>query len=257
MSEIENDVRTVLSTLTIDGNNVIIAGQLDRKLYQAVNKVLDRIGGKWNRKAKAHVFDGDPTDRLNNVIESGVLDPKVKTGYFPTPSPIVDEMIELAQPFRQEFMILEPSAGQGHISDKLKNLPLEHRGTVVVCEILPENVQILKEKGYGGYAVNSDFFAFSSNCFVNDTRFDRILMNPPFERQADIDHVTAAYHLLAPNGILIAIMSAGVMFRENKKTVEFREKILEPHQTYLEHLPDGAFKESGTMVNTILLRLER
>ena len=75
--------------------------------------------------------------------------------------------------------------------------------------------------------------------------------------QQDIDHVTAAYNLLAPGGILVTIMSAGVLFRQNKKTIAFREDIMEPHGTYLDRLPAGAFKESGTMVNTILLRLEK
>lgn len=107
MSQIEQDVLKVLSTVEIEGNNVkITAGQLDRKLYLAVNKVLDRIGGTWSKKAKAHIFDADPTDRLNAVIESGVLDPKIKTGYFPTPAVIVDKMIELAD-IRSGQLILE------------------------------------------------------------------------------------------------------------------------------------------------------
>ena len=59
---IPEQVLTVLSTVEIEGNNVLITAQLDRKLYLAVNKVLDRIGGKWNKKAKSHVFDADPTD---------------------------------------------------------------------------------------------------------------------------------------------------------------------------------------------------
>ena len=254
METIENNVLAVLSTLKIDGNTVRITGQLDRKLYLAVNKVLDRIGGKWNRKAKAHVFDDDPTDRLNNVIECGMLDPKVKTGYFPTPREIVDKMIELAMPLKREFVVLEPSAGQGHISDALVNLPFEQRGMVVVCENLPENINVLKEKGYSPI---DEFFNHFKMCDHTNTRYDRILMNPPFERQSDIDHATAAYHLLAPNGVLVAIMSGGVTFRKNKKTVEFREKILEPCCTHLEHLPDGSFKESGTMAHTIMLRLEK
>jgi len=52
---IPEDVLRVLSAVDISGNEVIILGHLDRKLYLAVNKVLDRIGGKWNRKAKTHV----------------------------------------------------------------------------------------------------------------------------------------------------------------------------------------------------------
>ena len=256
MSQIAEDVLTVLSTVEIKGNNVkITAGQLDRKLYQAVNKVLDRIGGKWNRKEKAHVFNADPTDLLNTVIESGMLDPKIKTGYFPTPAVIVDKMIELAD-LDRSHLILEPSAGQGHISDEIcKRLGL-HTHEIMVCETLAENRHILYEKGYA--VEDCDFFKFADECNANDVEFDRIIMNPPFApAQSDLTHVTAAYNLLAPGGILITIMSAGVIFRQNNKTVEFRENIMELYGTYLEHLPSGAFKESGTSVNTILLRLEK
>ena len=256
METIENDVLVVLSTLEIEGNNVRITRQLDRKLYLAVNKVLERIGGKWNRRAKAHVFDADPADRLEAVIESGVLDPEVKTGYFPTPAEIVDKMIELAD-LGASQRILEPSAGQGHIADKIvRRLRDMHVPTIDVriCETLPENVRALKENGW---IVEGDFFEFKSECHLRDITFDRILMNPPFENQSDLLHVAIAFSMLAPDGILIAIMSAGVTFRENKKTVEFREKILEPHCTHLKHLPSGTFKESGTMANTIMLRLEK
>jgi phospholipid N-methyltransferase len=251
MSQIAEDVLRVLSTCEISGNNVkITAGQLDRKLYLSVNEVLNRIGGRWMRQIKAHVFDADPTDRLNAVIESGVLDPKVKTGYFPTPAVIVDKMIELAD-ISRKHLILEPSAGQGHIADRI--IPyLREPAQLILCEKLEENRNILLKKGY---SCHGDFFNYETLCLVDNLKFDRILMNPPFERQADIDHVTAAYGLLEPGGILVTIMSTGVTFRENKKSVQFRENIMEPHGTYLEHLPSGAFKESGTQVRTILLRL--
>ena len=251
---IPEQVLTVLSTVKIDGNKVYITAQLDRKLYLAVNKVLDRIGGKWDKRTKAHVFDVDPTERLEVVINSGVLDPKVKTGYFPTPAVIVDRMIELADISIQDW-ILEPSAGQGHIVDKICEFTGSAKNTMFVCEVLPENIQILKEKGY---CVRGEFIDFAQKYGdVMGWTFNRIIMNPPFEAQSDISHVTAAYGLLAPGGILVTIMSAGVLFRENKKTQEFRDNIMEPHGTYLDKLPAGAFKESGTMVNTILLRLEK
>ena len=250
---IPEDVLKVLSTVEIEGNNVRITAQLDRKLYLAVNKVLVRIGGTWNKKAKVYVFDVDPTERPEVVINSGVLGPKIKTGYFHTPVVIVDRMIELADPSIKDW-ILEPSAGQGHIADKICDFTGAAKDTVFICENLPENIQILEEKGY---CVRGEFFEFASSNLAQDWKFDRIIMNPPFERQADIDHVTAAYGLLAPGGILVTIMSAGVLFRENKKSVIFRDKIMKPHQTFLENLPSGAFKESGTQVRTILLRLEK
>jgi len=256
MSQINEDVLTVLSTVEIKGSTVRITEQLDRKLYLAVNEVLERLGGRWNKKAKLHLFDMDPNDLLNVVIESGQVEPKTQTGYFPTPSEIVTRMLDLAN-LDRKHLILEPSAGQGHIADEIcKRLGL-HTHELMVCETLPENKHILGEKGYA--VEECDFIEFSGECERQGVTFDRIVMNPPFAppSQADIDHVTAAFNLLAPGGILVTIMSAGVLFRENKKSVEFRENIMEVYGTYLDRLPDGAFKESGTMVNTILLRLER
>ena len=255
MTEIAQEVLAVLSTLEIEGNAVKITEQLDRKLYLAVNEVLTRIGGAWNKKAKAHIFDSDPTFRLNNVIECGVLDPKVKTGYFPTPPEIVTKMIDLAD-VNYTHLILEPSAGQGHIADLICiHADVKHR-LMVVCETLPENIRILEEKGYNP---QGDFLDYAKICAYQSINFNRIVMNPPFAppAQADIDHVTAAFNLLADGGRLVSIMSSGVTFRNNKKTVDFRDKILSKHCTHLEHLPEGAFKSSGTMVNTIIARLEK
>jgi len=255
MSQLAEGILKVLSTVEIKGSTVRITEQLDRKLYLAVNEVLERLGGKWNRKVKMHLFNSDPTDLLNVVIESGELDPKIKTGYFPTPPEIVTRMLDLAD-LDRKHLILEPSAGQGHIADEIcKRLNL-HTHEIMVCETLLENRHILAEKGYA--VEECDFIEFSRECGRQYLSFDRIVMNPPFAppSQADIDHVTAAFNLLAPGGILVTIMSAGVLFRENKKTVEFRENIMEVYGTYLDRLPEGAFKESGTMVNTVLLRLE-
>jgi len=49
-------------------------------------------------------------------------------------------------------------------------------------------------------------------------------------------------------------MSNGVMFRENKVTVAFRELVHGSGGFFLD-LPEGAFKESGSGVNTVIGRL--
>ncbi|MBV0881613.1 hypothetical protein KTQ42_20235 [Noviherbaspirillum sp. L7-7A] len=54
---------------------------------------------------------------------------------------------------------------------------------------------------------------------------DRILMNPLFARQADIDHVLHAWSMLKEGGRLVAIMAASVTFRHNAKSVVFRHLI--------------------------------
>ena len=252
MKTIPQDVLKVLSTVEIEGTNVKSTGQLDRKLYLSVNEVLGSIGGKWNKKAKAHVFSEDPTDKLNAVIECGVLEPKVKTGYFPTPPELVARMIELAE-LDFKHMILEPSAGQGHIADEICSTTGLHPHEIMICEVLPENISILRKKEY--VVEELEFFALADELKSNKMDFDRILMNPPFEKQADIGHVTTAFNLLADGGVLIAIISSGVLFRENKKTTEFRESILDKYAVLIENNLDGSFKSSGTGVNTVMIKL--
>jgi hypothetical protein len=85
---------------------------------------------------------------------------------------------------------------------------------------------------------------------------DRVVMNPPFAKQKDIDHATVAFDCLAPGGKLVAILSAGVEFRQDKKAKAFRGLVDSARGT-IERIADGAFKESGTMVRTVLVTLHR
>jgi hypothetical protein len=57
---------------------------------------------------------------------------------------------------------------------------------------------------------------------------------------------------LKPDGRLVAIMSAGVSFRQDKRTTAFR-KLVEERGGMIEPLPEDSFKESGTSVNTVLV----
>lgn len=87
------------------------------------------------------------------------------------------------------------------------------------------------------------------------SNFDCILMNPPFTRQQDIDHVLHAWQFLKPGGRLVSIMSPGWYFRTNRKSVEFKE-FVETHGTWHEN-DEGAFKESGTNIKTVTVVLDK
>ncbi len=243
---ISEDVRGILSASTIDSMTIFLPPkQLDRKRYEQVNKILEAMGGKWNKKTKGHVFNFDPTDRLDEVLLTGQINnPKtIKNGYFPTPLPIVRRLIELAD-IRPGMSVLEPSAGQGHIADELRKLDCE----LSVVEILPENQKVLASKGYKLW--HDDFLD------LRGTRYDRIVMNPPFEKQQDIDHVLHAFdYMIGDRGKIVSVMSSGVLFRENRKTHGFRE-LIERNGSW-ERNPEGSFKASGTMVDTIIVTLEK
>lgn len=240
---IDEATLTILSRVTVEGDAIFLTcGQLDRKQYQAVNEVLENMGGKWNRKAKGHVFSEDPTDKLEQVLLSGEIVPPKKYGYFPTPAEVAMKLIEMAE-VEPCMSVLEPSAGQGGIADFVpEGCPLD------CFELLPDNVAVLEKKGYK--VQQGDFLAVEPKPL-----YSRVVMNPPFEKQADIDHVNHAWKCVMPGGRLAAIMSASVLFRENRKTAEFRE-LVNSHG-YIERLPEGSFKEAGTGVSTCIVVMDK
>ena len=85
--------------------------------------------------------------------------------------------------------------------------------------------------------------------------FDRIVMNPPFADQQDIRHVMHAATFLKPGGRLVAIMSAGVAFRDDRLSRAFRA-LLGERGGAIESLPEGAFQASGTGVRAVLVTIE-
>lgn len=85
--------------------------------------------------------------------------------------------------------------------------------------------------------------------------YDRVLMNSPFSRERDILHVSHAFRFLKPGGVLVAVMSGGAVFREDKLSRAFRQLVAEKGEVW--NNPDGSFKESGTNVRSIMVRLRK
>ena len=114
--KIKNEVANVLANSRVEENRLYLPGeQLERSLYMAVNKVLEAIGGKWNRKAKAHLFESSPEDIVEEILQAGeYTNAKNEYNFFETPEPLAKRLIELAG--IQEGTILEPSAGRGAIA---------------------------------------------------------------------------------------------------------------------------------------------
>jgi len=241
--KIAADVLQILDLCIIEDNKVYLPNKpLDRKLYIKVNECLESIGGKWNRKTKAHIFESSPEDLFNDMITIGEFINIAKDyQFFPTPKKIVEQMIELAD-IRPTDTILEPSAGQGAILDLL---PLDNKK--VVIELNENNAKKLKDKGY--CPIVGDFLKINV-----DIPVDKVVMNPPFSKQQEIDHVVHALSFLKPGGTLVSVMSVGPFFRENSKSVNFRHLLNDLDSNTIE-LPDDSFKESGTLVKTKLVKI--
>jgi len=216
-TDVDQDVLSILDRQVeigcVSGHNFVklTSGQLYRKMYLKVDAVLEAIGGRWDRKAAAHLFPEDPAPLIENVLLTGTVARPSKNGYFPTPKHIVMKLIELAE-IKPFMLCLEPSAGQGAISDVLYAIM---HCNVHMVELLPANREILVRTHYGVLMDEPDFMQFNRD---RDRLYDRVVMNPPFENQQDIDHVRHAFEMLRPGGILVSVMSKGITFRQRKKT---------------------------------------
>lgn len=176
-------------------------------------------------------------EKIRQVVDYGI------PGFVPTPLPVVDLMISKAE-IKAGMTALEPSAGAGHIARPLRQLEVE----LTLVEWNHYLCDLLRLDGFS--PIEMDFLAWQSK-----QRFDRILMNPPFERLQDIDHVLHANKFLAADGIQVAIMSAGPFFRTDRKAVAFREWLKGRGEA--EALPDKIFSlsERPTGVKTYLVKI--
>ncbi|MDR6218168.1 methyltransferase [Deinococcus soli (ex Cha et al. 2016)] len=241
-----------------------LTGTLKPNLYQAVNEVLTRLDGRWNARRRAHIFEQDARDLLREVVTSGRVQVRNPTAFFPTPSAVCDLVIASLEPdrmaWREQLRVLEPSAGKGALLDALRpslEAHLAQEGaprnvTVHACELLPGNRLTLRAKGYD--VVSDNFLEYSPS-----DGYDLILMNPPFsvpgDKNAWVTHLLHAWSLLNPGGRLVAILPDTLRHRSDRQVMDVYA--LAALYGHIEEIGRGAFKASGTNVNTIVLTLDR
>lgn len=245
---IGNLLTQVMAEAEIDGNLVKLATQLNRDEYRQIDQALMALGGRWNRKLQGHIFADDPSEKIDRLIETGSYAKPAKEnrfGYFPTPKPLAETVVKLAE-LQADMRVLEPNAGTAELCDVIATIVPKHN--IAAIELQPKHVKVLVKKGY--QVQEADFLTYRP-----DMWFDAVVMNPPFERQQDIDHVLHAWTLLKPGGRLVSIMSAAVKFRSNVKTRSFRSFLNEFGEMFDNE--EHAFKDSGTLVSTVTVAMTK
>ena len=168
--------------------------------------------------------------------------------FYPTPDAAAQTVIDAAWLHRRYqddpiLDVLEPSAGTG----SLARLCVEKGARVDCIELHAERAEELRASGLYRRVTCSDFLAQEPLRL-----YDRVVMNPPFDLERDIDHVLHAMKFLKPDGRLVAIMSAGTEFRGTKKATAFRELMASKNASWSD-LPAGSFASVGTYCNTVVL----
>lgn len=239
------EVKDVLERSTVDGKRLDLPpGQLDRKLYVKVADALGLMGGAWNKREKAHLFEDDAEQVVADAIATGtVLDFRKEFQFFETPSMVARELAQLAD-LAPGQEVLEPSAGRGRLVEAIRLWGVEP----VACELREDNRAALGALGVT--LIGDDFLQLRGRLF------DRIVANPPFSRQQDILHVSHMFSLLRPGGRLVSVMSPAWTYREDRRSRDFRA-LVEKAGGEWTPLPEGSFKASDTTVDTGILEVGR
>lgn len=245
----DDDVLEEIKNLQFNenGTQAKITNTLDRNMYVKVNKALEAMGGKWNKSVKAHIFSEDPRDQVEGLLESGSISID-RDGFFPTPDAVIDRMFKL-MPVNQEAFILEPSCGNGAIIRRLLKAGAD-KDAIIGIEINKKRAKQV-ETETGIEVICTDFMTWSTTW-----EFDQIYMNPPFENGQDTQHIMNAFEFLNQGGELISVISPHSLFAEDSQSKKFRN-FLDGKNVYIENLPEGSFKSSGTMVSTKLIVIRK
>lgn len=225
----------------------ITDGQLDRKDYVALNEALEALGGKWDRKAKGHLFGRSPKEAIDDLLLTGQFTRSAAGDFFQTPPGLAKRMVEWA--VRPCDRVLEPSAGHGRIAEAA----LAHAPTasLTLVECAPDRVALLRRSFPDETVMPGSFLVLAPP--TSTDAFDAVVMNPPFSQAQECAHILHALRFLRPGGRLASVASAGVRFRETAPYKELRARLKEL-DAQVEDLPDDTFAGEGTRVRTVLIR---
>jgi predicted RNA methylase len=232
-----------IKKMIVNGNRLELPKDEQFSNYPAVKRCLLDAGGKY--KKCGFEFSDDAQEVKTRLVGGEVINDKKKFQFFATPKALAEVLIDMAD-IDKTHRVLEPSAGQGSISNLVRDIGAE----CVVVELMPENAKALTRQGYD--VING--------CFLEQTPeelglFDRIVANPPFTKNQDIDHIKKMFSLLLPGGKLISMASKSWIHGSQKKQVAFREW-LENIGGTITDVDAGSFKESGTNIASVIVEAE-
>lgn len=232
-----------ISKMVANGKRLELPKDEIFKNYAHVKKALIDAGGKY--KKCGFEFSDDAQEVKDRLVGGEAINDKKKFQFFATPKTLAEELVEMAD-IAKIHRVLEPSAGQGAISNLVRDIGAE----CVVIELMPENAKALTRQGYD--VING--------CFLQQTTeeigfFDRIVANPPFTKNQDIAHIKKMFSLLSPGGKLVSMASKSWVLGSQKKQIAFREW-LESVGGTITDVDAGVFKESGTNIASVIVEAE-
>ena len=243
------NVEEILKHCTLEDNVLKLPQvQFNKKSYSEAKKWIEEAGGSWNGgKIQGFTFPFN-AERIFSILKEGKrCNLQQEFQYFETPAAVADWLVMLAGGIHEGDTVLEPSAGRGALIKAI------HRAcpsvTVECYELMPENREFL---------CSLDSVLLLDEDFTKNPvgHYTKIIANPPFSGNQDIDHVKVMYDHLAPGGTLAAITSLHWRLGTEKKCAEFRSWLDEVGGKTFQ-IEAGEFKESGTTISTIAIVIKK
>lgn len=245
------DTLFTLHSEAVDGVEFIVIRpkkELSNAEYDSIKPYMERLGAHWRERIKGFVIN--KVEKIHDEDEEWVKW-KEENQFFGTPKKVANRVVELAE-IHNGCVVLEPSAGDGKLLDAIpSNIDVKE----YAVEPTNRNFEILQEKGYHAVRVTFEDF-YEEIAHKNELSIDRIIMNPPFSGQRDIIHTMMAYNLLHRGGIIVSVVSENSLYYKTDKTEMFN-KFLKETGAIIEHVEYGAFKESGTTVDTVIIKINK
>ena len=211
------------------------ADKIHPTTWNRIRKVMADNGGNWMTQRQAFVFEEDPSHIFKALAQGKLANKKKDRQAFYTPSAYAAKVVQLADV--RGKTVLEPSAGHGALADACKAAGAD---SVTCYEIDLAAYEALRAKGHS--AAHADFL----DMIPGIPAYERVVMNPPFTKKAFIKHIQHGLKCLAKGGRLVAIIPGDDVCWELKG-------LLTGFDWDFHVQARGAFKESGTAVQTSIL----
>ena len=256
---IPDHVKPILARVEVDAKDatlVRITEELDPKVYLACSKVLQALGGKWERKTQATRFHTDAAPLITEALESGKADKRhtILQAFFTKPDLARRMLAKLDLKPTDRF--LEPSAGNGGLIQPILDgeYPSPAIGAVIdIDDHHHDTLCNLLDPGTGESAVAIPMIALIGDFLTMEMSYrpTAIAMNPPFSKGQDIAHIKHAYRILADGGRMVAIASESAFLPRQE---QFREW-LSARNAECERVPADSFE--GTTAAARMIYIEK
>ena len=235
-------------------------------------------------------FEYDHSERLGDAFEYllSVLGSQGDAGQFRTPRHIIDFIVSIVDPKKDE-LILDPACGTaGFLISSYKHIVAANTGEDGVSTLTPEDRGRMADNILG-YDISPDMVRLSlvnmylhgfisPNIFEYDTLTsedrwndfaDVILANPPFmspkggirphnrfsikARRSEVLFVDYIAEHLTPTGRAGIIVPEGIIFQSQRAYRDLRKKLVEESLVAVISLPSGVFQPYSGVKTSILI----